>query len=79
MKNDYSNKEWLEKEIRESYPACIGRAKVRWRRYELWNRNHEPNMIKLNILWSLIPDKYIGWNRLGVYIKWPWTKTEQRG
>tara|TARA_B110000914_G_scaffold68634_1_gene59967 strand:+ start:119 stop:337 length:219 start_codon:yes stop_codon:yes gene_type:complete len=64
------SKEWLDKEIRESYPACIGSAKVRWRVYECWNWNYEKPLKRLNILWSLIPFKYLKYNRKGIYIQW---------
>ena len=47
------SKEWLEIEIKESYPACIGSSKVRWRVYECWNWNDKPPLKRLNILWSL--------------------------
>jgi len=60
------SKEWLDKEIIESYPACIGSAKVRWRVYE-WN-DKKP-LKRLNILWSLIPFKYLKYNRKGIYIQ----------
>ena len=68
------SKEWLDKEIIESYPACIGSAKVRWRVYECWNWNDKKPLKRLNILWSLIPYKYLYYNRLGMYIQWPWVK-----
>jgi hypothetical protein len=68
------SKEWLDKEIRESYPACIGTAKIRWRVYECWNWNYEKPLKRLNILWSLVPYRYLKHNRLGMYIQWPWVK-----
>jgi hypothetical protein len=68
------SKEWLDKEIIESYPACIGSAKVRWRVYECWNWNYEKPLKRLNILWSLVPYRYLKHNRLGMYIQWPWVK-----
>ena len=64
------SKEWLDKEIRESYPACIGTAKIRWRVYECWNWNDKKPLKRLNILWSLIPFKYLKYNRKGIYIQW---------
>ena len=67
-------KEWLDKEIIESYPACIGTAKIRWRVYECWNWNYEKPLKRLNILWSLVPYRYLKHNRLGMYIQWPWVK-----
>ena len=62
------SKEWLEKEIRESYPACVGMARIRYRVYECWNdmRPLKP----LNILWSLIPYRFLSYNRKGVYVQW---------
>tara|TARA_B100000073_G_C23260866_1_gene382373 strand:- start:59 stop:301 length:243 start_codon:yes stop_codon:yes gene_type:complete len=73
------SKEWLEKEIKESYPACVGMAKIGWRKYECWNWNDRDNLKKLNILWSLIPYKYLSYNRLGIHIVWPWTEKEKKG
>jgi hypothetical protein len=64
------SKEWLDKEIKESYPACIGSSKLRWRVYECWNWNDKPSLKRLNILWSLIPFKYLKYNRKGIYIQW---------
>ena len=73
------SKEWLEKEIKESYPAVVGMAKIRWRIYECWNWNDKPSLKKLNILWSLIPYKYLYYNRLGIHIRWPWIEKDVKG
>ena len=78
-KSEPFSKEWLEKEIKESYPACVGMAKIRRRIYECWNWNDKEPIKKLNILWSLIPYKYLYYNRLGIHIKWPWTKKDVEG
>ena len=64
------SKEWLETEIRKGYPACVGSSKLRWRVYECWNWNDKPSLKRLNILWSLIPFKYLKYNRKGIYIQW---------
>jgi len=55
-----------QKEINESYPACVGTAKIKGRRYEVWNdfRTFTP----LNKLWSLVPERFLSYNRKGMYI-----------
>ena len=37
---------------------------------ECWNWNDKPPLKRLNILWSLIPFKYLEYNRKGIYIQW---------
>lgn len=55
-----------QKQINESYPACVGTAKIKGRRYEVWNdfRTFTP----LNKLWNLVPERFLSYNRKGVYI-----------
>jgi len=48
------SKEWLDKEIKESYPACVGMAKIRWRIYECWNWKDKTHVNNINILIRLI-------------------------
>ena len=57
-----------QKELNESYPACVGISKIKGRRYEVWN--DERPLTPLNILWSLVPERFLSYNRKGMYICW---------